>query len=143
MITLKKNQYQYLTIIYWYIKFLRKISFTLVWVKNIHTGTNIYNQEIEIPYQNNDEPIIFSEATDRSTCDVDTTPPVNINPYVDENVDFSTELIEENHTYPSTVFNTEKPISNKNIISIMTKINDDLENEFNYTFLQQSLLTSK
>ena len=97
-------------------------------IKTIIGTSNIHYQEIETSNQNNNKPTIFLEAIDRSTCDVDTSAPVHINPYVDENVDFSTELFKDKHTYPSTLFNTEKPISNKNVISIKTENNDDLEN---------------
>ena len=53
------------------------------------------------------------------------------------------ELFKDKHPYPSTVFSTEKHNSNKNIINIETKNNDDLENNINNTFLQSSLFISK
>ena len=40
--------------------------------------------------------------------------PVIKNPYVDKNVEFSTELFKDKHTYPSTISSTEKYNSNKN-----------------------------
>ena len=80
---------------------------------------------------------------DLRTYNIDTGAPIIINPYVDKNIKFSMELVDDKRTYTDTISSTEKSMINKKIINTTNKNNNDQEKEINNTFLQPFFLTSK
>ena len=61
--------------------------------------------------RNDDELKLPPDAMYEPTNDVDTIASVTKNPYVDKNVDFSTEILKDKDTYISTTSSTHNLLS--------------------------------
>ena len=70
--------------------------------------TRVHNEETEILNRNDDGLKLPPDATYKPTNDVDMVASITKNPYVDKNVDFSTEFLKDKDTYINTTTRTKK-----------------------------------